>query len=233
MTKYVRNPSTVLNSLKTVGDSLIAIKNCRIQIPLRYSVIDLAQLSGDIFILGIYAIILDTNEYAVCNIPAMINITPDRIIQTKINDDEYYEFHFDAGSTIIKDLNVVRRDTILFNILNEFIFNGNVPWFMGYEDLGKLFDYTDKFAGSHVGNLYEVNEFIASMIARCQDNRSFYYRLGNDFKKTPTYISLKSVLYAVKGTVNKLAGSYFNEGLVSALVEPSTQVEKIESLLRA
>jgi hypothetical protein len=50
-------------------------------------------------------------------------------------------------------------------------------------------------------------------------------------KKPPVYIPLRSVTYTATNTTNKLAGSYFQEGLVSALVSPSERKERIESIL--
>ena len=64
-----------------------------------------------------------------------------------------------------------------------------------------------------------------------------YYRsvINNrsDLKKNPpVFIPLRSVVYGATNTTNKLAGSYFNEGVISALVSPSTRIEPIEELLR-
>jgi hypothetical protein len=48
----------------------------------------------------------------------------------------------------------------------------------------------------------------------------------------PQYISFKSVEYAATNTTNKLGGANFARGVVAALVDPSTSLERIETSLR-
>ncbi len=81
-------------------------------------------------------------------------------------------------------------------------------------------------------------EFFAAYTARQKEDRVRFIREGaktrSDF--TPDkirWVPLRSVFYSAPGTVNKLAGAYFQDGIVSALVNPSTQVESVESVLRA
>ena len=44
---------------------------------------------------------------------------------------------------------------------------------------------------------------------------------------------MRSVIYAATNTLNKIAGSYMETGVVSALVSPSDREERIEILLKA
>ena len=228
-----RNPEAVLSKLKVKDNRVSSTVSCKIQIPGRYVQVNLAQLGTEIYILGVYALVLETGEYAVSSILSLVNITPDKILRTKINDEEYYEFWFDAGSTIIANTELILRDTILYSIFNEFIISGRIPWFMNYEDVGKLFNTAKEYAGSSIGDTYEIWEFLASIIARSPKDRSVFYRLGQDYKSQPQYVSLTSFFYSISSTTNKLAGNYFTDGLTSALVNPSQNVEKIEQLLRA
>ena len=83
----------------------------------------------------------------------------------------------------------------------------------------------------------EVMELIASMVSRNQKNRLEYYRhtiQNRDELKTnpPLFVALRSVSDSATNTTNKLGGSYFEEGLTSALVNPTERVERIEDLLR-
>jgi hypothetical protein len=109
---------------------------------------------------------------------------------------------------------------------------------MGYDDLGKLFDTAASHAGSNVGDNYEVIELIASMVTRSKEDRSKYIRsVAETYADVSDgkidYVPLSSVFYSVNSTVNKIAGSYFTDGVVSALVVPTAKVDKIESILRA
>ena len=45
-------------------------------------------------------------------------------------------------------------------------------------------------------------------------------------------LPLKSIAYGLSNTTSRLMGNYLNDGMNSALVNPSTQNESIEDLLR-
>lgn len=131
----------------------------------------------------------------------------------------------------------MKTDTLVFRIYDEFIAKGRVPWYMGYDELGKLFDTAKTFAGANIGQNHEVTELLVSMIARDPEDRTKYYRqtvksLGDLVSRPPSIIPLRSVQYSATNTVNKLAGSYWNDALTSALVSPGERTERIEALLR-
>lgn len=217
---------------------MVALKNCKIQIPARFNDRGLAQVGTDTYIYGIFALILEDGSYTVCNVNSMFKISPSRILTVNIRDVAYFEFHFDAGDVVFVSTDLVKRDVLIYNVFDEIFFKGNVPWYLEYEDLGKIFDTSKSYAASNVGQNYETIELIASLVTRAADDRTKYYRTilesrGDLKAKPPAYIPLKSVFYAVTNTFNKLAGSYFSDGVVSALVNPSTTTSRIETLLRA
>jgi hypothetical protein len=127
---------------------------------------------------------------------------------------------------------------LVYKIYDEIISKGRVPWYLGYLELGQIFDTAGYHAGANIGKNQEVTELIISMISRSEKDRNKYYRttiqsLDELMTNRPAFIPLRSVQYAATNTTNKLAGSYFSDALVSALVNPSDRVERIESLLRA
>ena len=236
--KLIRDPSKVLASLKELPDNrLVTTKGCKIYIPVRYAERGLAQIGIETYIVGIYAITVDDTYYGVSIVNAMTRIEPTSTIKIMVDDEEYYEFSFDPGSTVMSSTLLVKRDTLTYNIYDEIISKGRVPWYMNYIDLSKLFETAKYHAGANIGQNQEVVELIVSMIARNPDNRHEYYRhsiksLDDVTLKPPAVIPLKSVIYGATNTTNKLAGSYFHEGLVSGLNTPSDRVERIEDLLR-
>jgi len=235
----VRDSSKVLSVLKELdGKQIITKVNCRIQVPVRYMSIELGQIGVDTYTLGCLAIILEDDTYAVLNVNALLALDPYKTITTKVDDVEYYEFYFTAGDVVFKDTTVIKREDIMFAIFNEFVFKGKIPWYMGYEDLGKLFDTSSEYAGSSIANSPETIEFIASMLTRGKDNRDKYLRsIIRSYKETTNdkiaYVPLMSVFYSVHNTVNRLAGSYFDNGITSSLVNPTDKVGSIEKILRA
>lgn len=238
MAKYKRDITQVLSLLKeNQAGQLIAKAPMKIMCPVRYSEIGLGQVGIDNYVYGLFAIMLENGLYAVMNVTALIAIDPYKFSITTIDEVDYHEFYFDTGDVVIKTLDVVKDESIIFKVFNEFVFQGKVPWYVSYRDVGLLLSTAKKYAGSNVSQNPEVLEFIASMIARSIEDRTIPIRevakSAADFADSNIdYVALKSVFYTVKSTVNKLTGSYFKDGVTSALVNPTTSVDKLERILR-
>lgn len=236
---YKRNPDVVKAQLvQTTGGQVVCKSNCRIQIPTRFVSMHLAQVGTDNFAYGAFPIILDSGEYAVINICAFIKLNPTSITEVKVQGEDYYEFRFDANTVVISTTEIMKRDTILFTVFDEFFFKGKIPWYISYFDLCKIFETARDYAGSNVSDVEEVIEFIAAMVTRLAADPKQYIRVAAKSPKDFTadnlfYVALKSVIFSVNSTLNKLAGNYFDEGIRSALVTETKSVDKIESILRA
>jgi len=233
----VRDPSKIHEALQELDDfKVVARQECKIYIPARFVERNLAELGVENYITGICAIVVG-DFFAVMNVCAMLKIEPVQTLKIRIQGDEYYEFYFPKGSTVITTTELVKKDTLVYRIYDEIISKGKVPWYLDYNDLGKIFDTAKLHAGANIGQNSEVTELIVSMIARDRVDKTKYYRTVinslDDLKKNPpTYIPLRSVIYAATNTTNKLAGSYFATSTVSALVSPATRTERIEAILR-
>jgi len=236
--RWKRNGEAVQACLKELPDErLVTTKGCKIYIPVRYASRGLASIGIETHIVGIYGIVVEDQYYAVCSVNAMQRIEPSSSVKIVLDDEEYYEFTFDPGSTVISSLQLVKTDTLVFKIYDEIISKGRVPWYLGYEDLGRLFDTAPYHAGAKIGQNHEVMELLISMIARDPKDRRIYYRqsvksLEDVQKRPPAFIPLRSTIYGATNTTSKLAGSYFKDGLTSALVSPADRVEPIEEILR-
>lgn len=235
----IRDSERVKACLQELPDgSLVTTKGCKIIIPTRFEERGLAEVGMNTYIVGIYAIIVEDKYYAVSLVNTMIAITPTSTLKIKIKGVEHYEFTFDPGQIVMPRTNLVKNDILVYKIYDEIVSKGKVPWYLGYEELGHIFDTALSHGGANIGTSPEVTELIISIIARNSKDRTQYYRSAiNSLEELktnpPVYISLKSVPYAATNTTNKLAGSYWNEGVVSSLVSPSDRVERIESLLRS
>lgn len=234
----VRDPHRVHACLKELADGrLVAVKDVKIYVPTRFAERGLASIGIETHVVGIYAIVAEDRYYGVSLVNAMERIEPTSTVKVVMDDDEYYEFYFAAGATVVSSVQLVRTDTLVYKIYDEIIAKGRVPWYLGYTELGKLFDTAQYHAGANIGQNHEVTELIVSMIARDPKDRARYYRQvvqspADMVKVPPVFVPLRSVTWAATNTTNKLAGSYFKEGLASALVTPADRVERIEDLLR-
>lgn len=236
--KLRRDAPAVLKGLKELPDGrVVALKPCKIYIPRRFADYGLAMVGVETHILGIYAIVMEDQYYAVNSVNAMVSIDPFQTNKIKIDGDEYYEFVFPAGSTVITNLDLVKTDTLTYLIFDEFFQKGNIPWYVGYEELGKIFDTAKKHAGANIGMQREVTQLIVSIVARDSKDRTKNYRTvaktpEDLVMNKPVFIPLMSVRFASTNTMTKLGGSYFGKGLNSALIDPSDRPERIETILR-
>ena len=237
-TRWKREPSKVLAALAEQPDgSVVTSRGCKIYIPGRFVEKQLASIAAETYIVGIYAIVVDDKYYGVSTANAMMRITPSTISTVKFNDDSYLEFSFEPGSVVIADTMLIKADTLVYKIFDEIIAKGHVPWYIGYEDLATLFDSADYHAGVRLGNSHAVLEMFAAAIARDPEQRAKYYRHSiqaqdDPVVRPPIVIPLRSVTYGATNTTAKLLGSYWADGLTSALVNPAEKTERIEALLR-
>lgn len=221
--------------LETDAGQLITKKPCKIYIPARFAERKLAVIANEIRIVGIFAIVDSNNNYGVSCANAMMQFTPTSTHVVKINGEDNYEFSFEAGSIISPNINLVKKDTLTYNIYDEIIAKGNVPWFFNDVDLCKLFSTSIHHAGVALGPNNIAIELIAASITRRKGDLPKYYRhsLKEGVKFEPAYIPLRSIIYGPTNTTAKLMGSYFEEGMLSSLVNPSQKPESIETLLRS
>ncbi len=237
-TRWKREPSKVHEALALQPDgSVVAARELKIYIPERFVEKQLARIGAETYIVGIFAMVVDDRFYGVSTTNAMMRVCPTMITTVKFDQDSYLEFAFDPGSVVIATRQLIKSDTLVYYIFDEFIAKGRVPWYIGYEDLAKLFDSADKHAGVRLGSYHSILEMFAASIARNAENRTKYYRhtvvaQDDPVKRPPTFIPLRSITYGPNNTTSKLMGSYWNDGLTSALVNPSEKKERIEELLR-
>jgi hypothetical protein len=219
------------------GDVLVAKKALRIYVPVRYAERGLAQIGLETYIVGIFPIVVGDEYFSVMMVNAMMRIEPTSTVKTVILEEEYYEFTFAAGAVVVPSMNLVKNDQLVYKIYDEILSKGRVPWYMSYNLLSKIFDTAKSHAGANIGQNQEVTELIVSLIARDPNDRARYYRQivksqEDMMSNPPDFVPLRSVTYAATNTTTKLGGSYFREGVVSALNSPADRVESIEELLR-
>lgn len=236
--KLTRDASKVHAALKELEDgSVVTTKGCKILIPARFAEQQLAVLGSETNICGLFAIVVEDRYYGVSSAMAMMRIEPTVTNNIKCGEEDYLEFVFDPGSTVISSTELVKSDTFIYLVYSEIMAKGNVPWYMSYEDMGRIFESAPYHAGVSVGANFAVIEMIVAAISRVPDDPTKYFRhqintAADIANKEPEFIPLRSVTYGASNTTAKLIGAYWEEGLTSALVNPTDTVEPIEGLLR-
>ena len=238
------NPKELIRSAKKIHEclselpsgSVVCTKALKIYSPYHYLEKSLVTIGHDTFILGIFGMVTDDKYLGVSLLNTMVPISPNITNRVKIDGDEYFEFVFNPGDTVFPSTTLVKSDSLVYRIYDEFLAKGSIPFYVDYESLGKLFDSAKEFAGANLGQSWEVSQLIASMLARDPDDRTKYYRqivqTPEDLKAVqPIFVGLKSVQYSSTNTTTRLGGSYFQAGVTSALINSSSRPERVESLL--
>ena len=237
-TQLVRDKNFILSILdKTKENNTRVKKAAKIYIPAAYVERGLTSIGSETYVLGIFPIVCeDKFSTLICN--SMVKIEPAQTNNVVINDEDFIEFEFPAGSVMIVNNNLVRINTLTYKIFEYFHSAARVPWFVTYNQMARLYSSAKDYADANIGANHETDELLASVIARNPNNRRQYFRQFTEHdddstEHQPVYISMRNVAYSATNTMSKLGGTYFTEGTVSALVSPTTRVEPIERILRA
>jgi len=237
VSKLKRDASKIHAIRSPAKDNTLKVtKACNIYVPARYTEKPLAVIGNEISVVGIFATVVDDKYYGVTLVDAMVPIGPSVTNTVQIEDNEYLEFQFSPGDTFITNLNLIRRDTLVYRIFDELVAKGNTPWYLTYSDIGTLFDTALFHGDANLGSNHAILEMITASRARTAKDRSKFYRYSlKDSSQLvtdpPVMIPLNSVQFGATNTTAKLMGAYFDEGLNAALVNPSTRSEKIEDHL--
>lgn len=239
LSTLTRNREKVRGNLVKLDDhSVIAREGCKVFIPQRYVNKGLAGVGETVWSVGEFVMTTDSGYYCAMLVPGIITLTPTEVRQVKLDGNAYYELAFAAGSTVIESTWIPKSDTCIPPLFNELVINGNIPYGFSLFDLMKCFHLAPKYAGFKMGANPQVFETIINIIARDPDDLNKQYRgvpmaLADVYKKPPTIVGLRNPAVTSTNTVAKLIGSYFQDGIVSSLINPSDRVEGVEALLRS
>lgn len=232
----IRDPERVKTHWKiTPKDEMVAIYPVKIYIPARYKQSDMAIFENEKSFMGIFAMVVEDSFYATSLVSSFIRSEPTAINDVVIDDEDYIELFYEPGARIMTNVNLPKVDSFLYRISDEFDAKGKVPWFMSYDDLGKLFENSGYYNGRQIGYNPQVNEMIAATICRSPEDVKQYFRQMRSretYSLKPTVIPLRAVSYGATNAIAKLMGPYFDENVTSALVSPGQRVENIERYLR-
>ena len=228
-----RDPSKFKNIFKTVGDVVLTTKDIDIVFPERYITRELAVISSSVRLLGIYAILDRSNNYCIVNNSIVQQLAPYIISDVTVNGVVYKKCSFEANTPFLLNNNLIVTDSFLYDIFEEFLSKGNVPWYLDYNDLADIFANTERFNGKSVGNDPIALEILTSVVAKSSVGKDIPYRLVKNKKLVkPEYIGLNDMRFAFDNTGSRLVGSYFSDGITTSIVDPETKTSEQTKILR-
>lgn len=235
--KYKRNPDKFKTNILNRNKKTWSVKeDCKILIPSRFKNRGLLVIDDVVKVISIYALLDEVGNYTVCNAPCIQEVTPYDIQDTSINDTGYIVLIFKKDTVMIPNTSIVKQEYFIYDLFDEFFIKGNVPWYMDYDDLSLIFLLAKEYAGSNIGANLAAMELITSIIARTPDDRKAYFRtkIGADKKydKKPEYVPMLSPESSFKNVPPRIIGSYLERGITTSLVHKTTNLEKLDEVLR-
>lgn len=229
---YKRDSKRVYKAINRVGNKIIALEELRMMFPTRWLERDLAEISTNISVIGYVALITKDNKYAVSKVAAFFRTEPDKMSNEIVNDEKYTVFHYEKGSQVVCSTDMVVIDSLVHPIYTEFLGSGKIPWYYSYDDLHNLFEGIQYYNEVDKGGDIAIWSFMAATASRDPDNLQEYFRRSKKIEESkPTIIGLKQVHFHGGNVLAKLGGSYYDAGTTSALVNPSTRIERAETML--
>lgn len=236
---FKHNPEKVLTALALNNQgAYIAKQPIRIHTPLRFVERGLSVVGIQTFAFGLMPIILQDDTYAVTNICAQVELSPDQTRIITIDDVDYYEFSFEEGSVVYKTNVVVQDDKQIFFVLDELHFQGKMPWFMSMNHAANSLANAGQFADFYGAKNQEVNELLVAIGARSKVDltkplRTVAKTSADVRAENIEWVGLNSVYLSVPSTIPKIGGSYFEPAVEGALLQPSKRVDRFEKIMRA
>lgn len=239
-TQYIRDKQFILDNLVVDPDPsrpVLCKKPMKVIFPQRFVDRAMAYLGSETSFTGIFATLCE-GKYSVTKACAIVPSEPDATRIVNWLGREYVELSYEPGSAYMKNRELVKDDQLVYRIYDEFINKGNVPWYIDYDDMAHIFDTANKHGGTSIADSKEVTHFIISLISRVKGDLTTYFRTSietrEDLKKHhPAFIAMINAAYAPTNTLNRIAGSYFDEGTIASIIYPTERVEKLEAAYRA
>lgn len=211
---------------------------CKIYIPRRWTERKLATIGTDTYVLGMFPIVVGDKYYGVSSVCSQVKLANTNVSTVTIAGEQHYEFVYEPGDVVVDNVNMIVQNTLCYYIYDEFQAKGHVPWYFNFVDLANLFSTAIEYANFNPRTNLAILEMIAATMSRKPGDRKVYFRQSISsyeelVNQQPEYIALRNIQIQTSNTVSKFIGSYFREAVNSALVDPATRLEGIETILRA
>lgn len=224
-----RDPEYIKSVLYTKDNKIYCKEKAIIEFPKWYSDKELWTIGEYNYIYGVFCIIVG-DKYSVSCIPTLVQVNPVVVSEIEREGVTYVRFMFGENKSIVDNTIAVKQELLSYNMFSNFFLNANVPWYVEYKDMIKVMDNLPEYAKSNLGSDWVANELVVSFVARYKEDKKVFHR--QNINSEYTYVDLNNVYYSAMSTLNKLAGNYYTESLVSALVQKEKEPTKLETLVR-
>lgn len=166
-----------------------------------------------------------------CFMAARVEMMPSEIETITVDGKGYVVLTFHKGDVFFKTTKCVVEDKLPFYVWLEYIKYGNVLKSMSYYEQAALFDRMRISSSMSFPVDHVVYETIFAHLSRDPNDFTVPYR-NTDMKGDFMRIQLSDVAHSARSTSGRIVGSYFKDGVNSALNSPSEASSPVEDLLR-
>jgi hypothetical protein len=209
-------------------------KKMELLIPKRYSNYEgCLQVEDTIKTLAILNMKIDGKDVYNLLLPAIIEMDYSEV--AFITDDdgiEYVKVTLYKGDRFMVTTDLIPNDKLGYIIYYEFIYIGNYPKGVSYNNCTEIFDSLTAFIGLNFKVDHAVLEIILAQLHRDSKKINELYRLS-DMKDEPYRIPMKDSPHAARSVTGRLVGNYLNDNLDSIIVNKTSTSSEIENILRA
>jgi hypothetical protein len=228
---FNRNPEKLKTLLWVNDDVTIANSDLYVYIPSRFIDRGFTVIGSTVRTVAIFIVATGSYEYSVVSVPTAVELNPQSIDEITIDDVSYIKLTFPSGSVVIVSNTLVVSTEYLQDLSKEIFQMGNVPWYMSYEDISRIFSKSTDYCGNGIGENQFIFSIFTSVIARSRKDKSVFYR-QTDMKDKPVFVGLSDIRWSYRSTGAKLIGGYMAEGLTNSVVRPETSTSPVVELLR-
>lgn len=232
--KLKHNPNVIKESLKQVGGVVKTTKPLRVFFPERFTSKDLAFMGSTVKLVGYFAIVNEKNEYGVMIIPAFYELAPFNVSNLEVDGDVNTVLEFEAGSVFISNTNIVKTESLYYDVFDEFFVKGKLPWFLSYEMTSDIFLESSKYSGSGIGKNPISYELLTAITSRSVKDKNVQLRhtIKDNKPVLRSVVGLNNIYYSFDNTASKLFGGYYGQGVTAAIVNKETETSAVADVLR-
>jgi len=229
-----RNDKLIKSFLVDAKGRIDCTKKLFMVYPDRYTLKGLAAIDNDVTVIGIVLVMDENYNYGVFSLMNILTVSPETVEAITIDDKPYTILEFTAPN-FISDNVVIKDPGHVFALFEEFYTKQNIPFYIEYEDLFKMFTKSAYTTGSSLG-LSPVG--IGLLTSATGKDASGKKSIRTSFPRDKItldnfrWVSLSNADLAYDNNVSRLLGSYLNKGVTAALADNDAEYTTIEDTLR-
>lgn len=192
----------------------------------------LRYVEEDVSILAVCEMVIDETIKIGYFLPALITLESPEVTHKTINEDQYIVLTLTTGDVFMKSCKVVRDSKLVYVMFLLFIDLGKRLNWMTYDTVPFMFDEIQRITGVNLRTNHAIFEMMFAHLARDPMNPTIPWRL-TDWSTEPNVVPLRFAANSALSVSARVIGSYFNDSVNSALVNPSDIKSTIEDYMRA